>query len=136
MALYLCIDCGGTKVAAVVANNKGDILGRGRGGPANFKDVSSARFVSSVRDAVEAALATIEPTAANIVNKQLRLNTDGGEFKSSRFPLPIFITLPQSPSPQELRSSRLNPRAVRNTMSCLSLVLGAYSRRRGSGWLV
>ena len=87
MALYLCIDCGGTKSAAVVANAKGDILGRGRGGPANFKDVGLTRFLSSVRSAVEAALASIEAVSANIVNDQLRLGTDGGGFKPcSSFP--------------------------------------------------
>ncbi|KAF8342707.1 uncharacterized protein EI90DRAFT_2964452 [Cantharellus anzutake] len=62
MALYLCIDCGGTKAAAVVANTKGDILGRGTGGPANFKDAEFAIFSSSVRTAVDSALAAIEPT--------------------------------------------------------------------------
>ncbi|KAF9519365.1 hypothetical protein BS47DRAFT_1324649 [Hydnum rufescens UP504] len=60
MSLYICIDCGGTKAAAVVANAKGDILGRGQGGPSNFKDVDLSSFIAAVRVAAERALSAVD----------------------------------------------------------------------------
>ncbi|KAN0066007.1 hypothetical protein ACQY0O_000099 [Thecaphora frezii] len=58
--LYLAIDCGGTKAAAVISDRNGDVVGRGFGGPANFTDVGLDSFLLSVQDAIRQALAQCE----------------------------------------------------------------------------
>lgn len=54
--LYLAIDCGGTKAAAAICNEQGEIIGRGQGGPANYTDIGLLPFLASVEDAVKIAL--------------------------------------------------------------------------------
>ncbi|PWN35829.1 uncharacterized protein FA14DRAFT_179197 [Meira miltonrushii] len=54
--LYLAIDCGGTKAAAAICNEQGEIVGRGQGGPANYTDIGLLPFLASVEDAVKIAL--------------------------------------------------------------------------------
>ncbi|KAF8315015.1 hypothetical protein DL93DRAFT_957061 [Clavulina sp. PMI_390] len=71
-ALFLCIDCGGSKAAAAIADARGTILGRGVGGPSNFKDVERSVFLHSVQTAVENALHAIkrdelEPAVARAI---------------------------------------------------------------------
>lgn len=83
-SLYLCIDCGGTKAAAVIANDKGEIVGRGRGGPSNFKDVDLSTFTNSVRTAVEAALANIDLSTVHLEDRAPNTRSAfTGWFKSS-----------------------------------------------------
>lgn len=54
--LYLAIDCGGTKAAAVICDETGSLVGRGQGGPSNYTDNGLVPFLSNVEDAVRAAL--------------------------------------------------------------------------------
>ncbi|KAG8689898.1 hypothetical protein FRC11_014990 [Ceratobasidium sp. 423] len=54
--LFLCLDCGGSKAAAVLVDKAGNVAGRGIGGPSNFMDVGMNAFLRSVKAAVEAAL--------------------------------------------------------------------------------
>lgn len=61
--LLLCIDCGGTKAAAVVSDSSGRVLGRGVGGAANFKDVERSAFLNSLKAATENALNAIDRSA-------------------------------------------------------------------------
>ncbi|KAF4598119.1 N-acetyl-D-glucosamine kinase [Pleurotus pulmonarius] len=56
MALYLCVDCGGSKTAAAIANESGEIIGRAFGGPSNFAYLGVDAFSSSVATAVGEAL--------------------------------------------------------------------------------
>jgi hypothetical protein len=58
--LFCCVDCGGTKTTAVIADANANILARGVGGPANFKDVERPVFLNSVKTAVEDALDAID----------------------------------------------------------------------------
>lgn len=64
MALYLCIDCGGTKTAAVISNESGEIVGRGLGGPSNFNYLTVEQFVATVKYAAEGALREAVPASA------------------------------------------------------------------------
>lgn len=57
--LYLSVDCGGTKAAAVISSASGQVISRGLGGPANFTDVGMTNFVRAVTNAVESALAAL-----------------------------------------------------------------------------
>lgn len=54
--LYLAIDCGGTKAAATVCNEYGEVVGRGHGGPSNYTDNGLLPFLASVEEAVKSAL--------------------------------------------------------------------------------
>jgi N-acetylglucosamine kinase-like BadF-type ATPase len=54
--LFLCVDCGGTKTAAVLVDDSRNVVGRGSGGPSNFMDVGMTAFLRAVTTAVEAAL--------------------------------------------------------------------------------
>ncbi|KAG9083858.1 hypothetical protein FS749_005683 [Ceratobasidium sp. UAMH 11750] len=67
--LFLCVDCGGTKTAAVIADGTGTIVARGLGGPSNFTDVGMTAFLRAVKVAVEAALA--EATGAQLLFQHL-----------------------------------------------------------------
>ncbi|KAG9049590.1 hypothetical protein FS837_009790 [Tulasnella sp. UAMH 9824] len=58
-SLYLCIDCGGSKTAAAIADSNGQLLSRGFGGPANYNDAGKAKFIQAVSQATREALATI-----------------------------------------------------------------------------
>jgi len=58
MSLFLCVDCGGSKTSAVIADKSGTILGRALGGPSNFAYMSAAAFTDAVRVAVSNALKT------------------------------------------------------------------------------
>lgn len=58
MPLYLCVDCGGSKTSAVIADEHGKILGRARGGSSNFAYNGSEEFTVAVRAAVSEALKT------------------------------------------------------------------------------
>jgi N-acetylglucosamine kinase-like BadF-type ATPase len=61
MALYLCVDCGGSKTAAVIADASGTIVGRAFGGPSNYAYLGPELFRESVRCAVSDALKTCGP---------------------------------------------------------------------------
>jgi N-acetylglucosamine kinase-like BadF-type ATPase len=54
--LYLAVDCGGTKAAAAICDEKGRLIGRGRGGPSNFTDERLDLFLNNVEVAVKNAL--------------------------------------------------------------------------------
>ncbi|KAJ7496970.1 hypothetical protein FB451DRAFT_209307 [Mycena latifolia] len=58
MSLYLCVDCGGSKTAAVIVDASGTIVGRALGGPSNFAYLSLEAFESAVSLTVSDALKT------------------------------------------------------------------------------
>ncbi|KAH7883185.1 hypothetical protein F5I97DRAFT_198123 [Phlebopus sp. FC_14] len=58
MSFFLCVDCGGSKTSAVIANRSGDVLGRALAGPSNFAYMSVSSFTDAVRMAVSNALKT------------------------------------------------------------------------------
>lgn len=58
MALYLCVDCGGSKTSAVICDGAGKVVGRAYGGPSNFAYLTLEDFVSAVRLTVSDALKT------------------------------------------------------------------------------
>ena len=58
MTLYLCVDCGGTKTSAAIADEHGNILGRALGGPSNFSYIGVGPFIVAVKTAVSDALKT------------------------------------------------------------------------------
>jgi N-acetylglucosamine kinase-like BadF-type ATPase len=55
-SFYLCVDCGGSKTSAVIADTDGNIVGRALGGPSNFAYLGIDVFLSSVSIAVSNAL--------------------------------------------------------------------------------
>lgn len=57
MPWVLGLDGGGTKTVALVANEKGRVLGRGESGPANYHTVGLAAASAAVSGAVSAAIA-------------------------------------------------------------------------------
>ncbi|TRM69131.1 hypothetical protein BD626DRAFT_473043 [Schizophyllum amplum] len=58
MSLYLCVDCGGSKTSAVIANSAGEIIGRGIGGPSNCTYLTVDAFLSAITVAISEALKT------------------------------------------------------------------------------
>ncbi|TFK44868.1 hypothetical protein BDQ12DRAFT_39196 [Crucibulum laeve] len=56
MALYLCVDCGGTKTSAVITDAHGTIVGRAPGGPSNLTYLTLEAFIAAVTEAVGNAL--------------------------------------------------------------------------------
>ena len=81
-ALFLCVDCGGSKTSAVITNHNGDIIGRALGGPSNFAYMSAADFERAVRTAVSSALKTcLSPPLADPVP----LPVPQGTFASAWF---------------------------------------------------
>ncbi|KAL5638147.1 hypothetical protein ACGC1H_005003 [Rhizoctonia solani] len=72
--LFLCLDCGGSKAAAVAVDKAGNVVGRGLGGPSNFISVGMNAFLRSVKVAVESALEdatgskTILPLSSSIIS--------------------------------------------------------------------
>ncbi|KAH9856041.1 hypothetical protein C2E23DRAFT_563906 [Lenzites betulinus] len=63
MSYYLCVDCGGSKTAAAIADSAGNILGRGQGGPSNFAYLGLPNFIQAVTDTVNATLRSFIPQA-------------------------------------------------------------------------
>ena len=58
MSYYLCVDCGGSKTAAAIADKDGNIVGRGTGGPSNFAYLGLDNFLEAVTTTVSAAVCT------------------------------------------------------------------------------
>ena len=56
-SFYLGVDGGGTSVEAVVSDAGLSVLGRGAGGPSNYQVIGLDRALSSLKEAVAAALA-------------------------------------------------------------------------------
>ena len=68
MTLYLCVDCGGSKTSAVIADEHGKILGRALSGPSNFAYIGVESFVAVVKTAVSDALKTsVDPPSTESV---------------------------------------------------------------------
>ena len=68
MPLYLCVDCGGSKTSAVIADEHGKVLGRALGGPSNFAYIGVEIFLKEVKTAVSNALKTcIDPPSTEPV---------------------------------------------------------------------
>ena len=65
MALYLCVDCGGSKTSAVICNSTGETKGRALGGPSNFAYLGLESFRREVKDAVSNALKTCVSPSSN-----------------------------------------------------------------------
>ncbi|KAI0686567.1 hypothetical protein C8Q76DRAFT_636118 [Earliella scabrosa] len=61
MSYYLCVDCGGSKTAAAIADKDGNIVGRGTGGPSNFAYLGLDNFLEAVTTTVSAALRSFLP---------------------------------------------------------------------------
>lgn len=55
--LFLSVDCGGTKTAAVICDADGTIVGRGTAGPSNIAYLPVPAFLRAVTNAVLRALA-------------------------------------------------------------------------------
>jgi N-acetylglucosamine kinase-like BadF-type ATPase len=60
-ALFLCVDCGGTKTAVAIANKHGEVIARATGGPSNFAYLGLTNFMKTVQRAVEDALKQVHP---------------------------------------------------------------------------
>ncbi|KAJ7209707.1 hypothetical protein GGX14DRAFT_566199 [Mycena pura] len=58
MALYLCVDCGGSKTSVVICDLAGTIVGRALGGPSNYSYLSLQDFMSAVSTTISGALKT------------------------------------------------------------------------------
>lgn len=56
MAVFLGVDVGGTKTAALIANEDGNALGYGIAGPGNFEGVGWQGFKDAVKEATRSAL--------------------------------------------------------------------------------
>jgi N-acetylglucosamine kinase-like BadF-type ATPase len=56
--LYLAIDCGGTKTAAVLCTSDGTILASTSGGGSNFSSLGTDAFLKSIGEITSSALAT------------------------------------------------------------------------------
>jgi N-acetylglucosamine kinase-like BadF-type ATPase len=56
LRLFLCVDCGGSKTLAILANSSGDIVGRALSGPANLANLSTEKFTTIVSELVHRAL--------------------------------------------------------------------------------
>ncbi|TFK51104.1 hypothetical protein OE88DRAFT_1660413 [Heliocybe sulcata] len=68
MALYLCVDCGGSKTSAVICSASGEIVGRALGGPSNFAYLGPTAFIGAVKTAVSNALKTcVDPASVDPV---------------------------------------------------------------------
>lgn len=59
--LYLCVDCGGTKTAAAIADDRGAVVAHGYAGPSNWNDVGQVTFVKAVVAATTNALRVVLP---------------------------------------------------------------------------
>lgn len=66
MPLYLCVDCGGTKAAAVIADQSGEPIARSLGGPSNFAYLGLEPFVAVVKETVEKALKACDPSILKV----------------------------------------------------------------------
>ncbi|GBE81041.1 hypothetical protein BKA93DRAFT_811979 [Sparassis latifolia] len=73
MSFYLCIDCGGSKTVAVIADTNGNIVARVRGGPSNFAYLGLQPFIAVVRTTVEDALASLKATHTDLPESSLKL---------------------------------------------------------------
>ncbi|KAH0589438.1 hypothetical protein H2248_005195 [Termitomyces sp. 'cryptogamus'] len=56
MALYLCVDCGGSKTSAAICDATGTILARATGGPSNFAYLPPAQSLAAIDSTINAAL--------------------------------------------------------------------------------
>ncbi|KAI0767001.1 hypothetical protein C8Q74DRAFT_1203246 [Fomes fomentarius] len=65
MSYYLCVDCGGSKTAAAIADKDGNILGRGTGGPSNFAYLGLDNFLQAVASTVSSALYSFLPPSSD-----------------------------------------------------------------------
>ena len=82
MPFYLCVDCGGSKTSAVIADEHGKILGRALGGPSNFAYIGVETFVAEIRTAVSNALKTcVNPPSSEPV----ALTSDKSYFAKAWF---------------------------------------------------
>ena len=58
-ALFLCVDCGGTKTAVAVANREGQVIARSTGGPSNFAYLGASNFLRTVQTSIEDVLKVV-----------------------------------------------------------------------------
>ena len=63
MSYHLCVDCGGSKTAAAIADVDGNILGRGIGGPSNFAYLGLPSFMQAVTATITSALGSFLPAS-------------------------------------------------------------------------
>ena len=66
MGLFLGVDVGGTKTAALIVNGEGKALGYGVAGPGNYEGVGWEGFKSAIHEAVKQALLNSECHLADI----------------------------------------------------------------------
>ncbi|PPR03167.1 hypothetical protein CVT26_008017 [Gymnopilus dilepis] len=74
MSLYLCVDCGGTKTAAVIANSEGTTVGRGHGGPSNITYLTPESFILAVKEAVTVALKNALSSSSSTPDPTVQVN--------------------------------------------------------------
>jgi len=63
MLMFLGVDAGGTKTVAVLANEKGQIVGYGKAGPGNYQAVGLKTSIEAITSAVRTALASAGTSA-------------------------------------------------------------------------
>lgn len=63
MAYYLCVDCGGSKTAAAIADADGTVVARAVGGPSNFAYLGLPNFMETVTATILSALQPLLPAS-------------------------------------------------------------------------
>jgi len=81
MALYLCVDCGGSKTSAAICDSSGRICGRALGGPSNFSYLGLEAFISAVRETVSNAL----KACPSSVHREVTLPPPANTFAAAWF---------------------------------------------------
>ncbi len=73
MPFFAGIDSGATKTLAVVGDDKGNIVGRGRSGPGNYQLVGLDAAMTAVREALDAACAEASRSRGDLARVALGL---------------------------------------------------------------
>ena len=78
MVLFLGVDVGGTKTAALIANENGEALGYGIGGAGNYEGVGWDGFKTAVKEATEKALTQSDQDFSSIAGNSGLLTYSNG----------------------------------------------------------
>ncbi|WWD16287.1 hypothetical protein CI109_100713 [Kwoniella shandongensis] len=80
--LYLCVDAGGTKTAAAIANEQGHVVGRGYGGAANMSELGIEVASREILRATDQAISSLR------LSGDIETN-DHADFDSERYTSPV-----------------------------------------------
>ncbi|KAF5354642.1 hypothetical protein D9756_005431 [Leucocoprinus leucothites] len=106
MSYFLCVDCGGSKTAVVIADRDGALVGRGYAGPSNLTYLTSDAYTQAVKAAVAEALTAASlpselpptgPTPFNIAWFGVSGADSPAVIKSVLQPLSTLIGIPIGP---------------------------------------